>query len=201
MLVFWKEALVVFAVPKTGTQALYGELGDIADIAYRNPPELKHMTVAKFDRWLYPTLKRNGLGDLTSVAVMREPRDWLGSWFRYRSRPALDGRAVSTKGLSFDDFVRAYLSPDPPPFAALGTQARFLCGDGEAPQVSRVFRYDALPAFYGFLSERLGRPVSPARVNVSPERSLTLAPSLTRRLQEKCQKDFEIWEALSGAPA
>jgi hypothetical protein len=60
------------------------------------------------------------------MAIMREPVDWLSSWYRYRSRPALAGQQQSTSDMDFDTFVEAWLSEAPPVFAQIGRQSRFL---------------------------------------------------------------------------
>ena len=41
------------------------------------------------------------------VALMREPVDWLGSWYRYRQRDGMARPQNSTREISFDAFVRA----------------------------------------------------------------------------------------------
>jgi len=39
---------------------------------------------------------------------MREPISWLGSWYRFRQRPHLDGRPASTKDMSFDELCATF---------------------------------------------------------------------------------------------
>ena len=53
-------------------------------------------------------------GPFTVIGVMREPRDWLGSWYRYRQRPGIPDKRRSTAGMSFDAFVEAYCTEKPP---------------------------------------------------------------------------------------
>jgi hypothetical protein len=108
MLVFWKAKLVLLAVPKTGTTALEAAFGPWADGAFFNPPRLKHMTLRRYRRQLAPILAQDG-PPLEVMAVMREPVDWLSSWYRYRTRPELGTRPQSTAGLSFGDFALAWL--------------------------------------------------------------------------------------------
>jgi hypothetical protein len=57
MLVFWKARLVLLAVPKTGTTALEAAFGPLADMAFLNPPRLKHMTLRRYRRQLAPILE------------------------------------------------------------------------------------------------------------------------------------------------
>ncbi|WP_179379552.1 gamma-glutamyl kinase [Jannaschia marina] len=194
MLIFWKARLVVFAVPKTGTTALEEALAPVADAAIVNPPGLKHCTVRKYRRELAPFFEQKGRRPLETLAVMREPVDWLGSWFRYRARPGLDGQPNSTAGMSFDAFVEAYLSEDPPPFARVGSQATFLEGG-----VDHLFRHDDQPRLIRFLEDRLEREIQLGRANVSPEGATDLSPALAARLRTDRAADFALWESLQGA--
>lgn len=193
MLIFWKARLVLLSVPKTGTTALEQALADAADIAVTGPPGLKHCTVRKYRRELARFVERGGDRPMELVAAIREPISWLGSWYRYRTRPALKGHENSTAGLTFDEFVTAYLSDAPPPFARVGSQARFLEGG-----IDHLFRYEETGALAGFLADRLGLPVDPDRVNVSPGGRTPLSTDLDAQLRKARRADFDLWDKLSA---
>lgn len=192
MLVFWKQRLILLAVPKTGTTALEAALAPMADAAIMNPPGLKHCNVRKYRRELSDFFEQKGRRPLDLVAVMREPEDWLGSWFRYRQRASLIGQPNSTAGMGFDAFVTAYLSSEPPDFAQVGAQAKFLQGG-----VNHLFRYDRPDDFLAFLTERLGPLPDFARRNVSPPGSTNLSEPLRDRLRLERADDFALWRSLS----
>ena len=189
MLIFWKARLAILAVPKTGTTAIEQALAPMADAAILNPPGLKHCTVRKYRRELSDFFEQKGRRPLELVAVMREPVSWLGSWYRYRSRPELDGQPNSTAGMDFDSFVEAYLSESPPDFARIGAQATFLEGG-----VDHLFRYDRQSALLEFLQERLGGEIVLPRANVSPDGVTTVSPRLRARLKQERADDFALWE-------
>ncbi|MGB3408115.1 MAG: gamma-glutamyl kinase [Jannaschia sp.] len=193
MLVFWKQHLVILATPKTGTTALEAALAPLADAAIVNPPGLKHCTVQKYRRELSGFFEQKGRRPMQLVAVMREPVDWLGSWYRYRSRADLDGQPNSTAGMTFDDFIGAYLSDPQPDPARVGAQARFLEGG-----VDHLFRHDRQDDLLRFLAERLG-PLPPfERRNVSPRGDLSLSPAMEVRLRTERAEDFALWAGLGG---
>ena len=80
-----------------------------------------------------------------SFCVMRNPTDWVFSWFRFRQRDALKnpnhpGASNYTGDISFDEFVAAYLQKEnKPDFANITTQRNFfLMADGSIG-VDRVF--------------------------------------------------------------
>lgn len=195
MLVFARERLVVLAVPKTGTTALAEALAPQASMVVNDPPELKHASLRRYSRLFRPMLQRF-VGEMEILAVMREPESWLGSWYRFRQRLALDGDPKSTAGLSFEDFVRAYISDPRPSYAQLGSQAEFLAPRPDGLKVDWLFRYEAPDALHDFLETRLGvRPEPPLR-NVSPQAPLVLEPETRAALRTRLKADFDLWETL-----
>ena len=161
MMVFWTAGIVVLSVPRTGTHAWQAMLGAEADMIIRHPPEAKHMRAERFENRLRPLFERGGRRRLETVAVIREPLDWRASWYRYRARPALDGKPNSTAGVGFAAFLEETLSPDPPPRARIGRQSRFVSDSAGNVIVDHLFAYEDQPALAAFLSHRLGRQIDP----------------------------------------
>lgn len=194
MLVFVKEKLVILAVPKTGTTALSAALASRASLVLRSPPQLKHTTTRRYQRFLRPFLMQNTDDTLEVMAMVRHPVDWLGSWYRYRTRDALVGHQKSTRGISFDDFVLEYCKGKPAPFAAVGSQNRFVhASDGELG-VDHLFQYEAQDQAIAFLTDRLGIAIDLPQRNVSPEMTLVLSPDVAAKLREKRAEEFDVWE-------
>ena len=169
MLVFWRERLVLFAVPKTGTTALEGALAPRAAPVLRDPPELKHAPMYRYHRFVRPMLEAAGGSAFETIAVVREPVDWLRSWYRYRARADLAQHPNSTRGLSFDEFVTGYLKGKPPACSNVGSQARFVAPPPGAEGITHLFRYEAQERLLAFLGERLGEPIALRRLNASPQ--------------------------------
>ncbi len=196
MLVFLKENLVLLSVPKTGTTAYMDALKDHADIVVANPPELKHAPVFRYNRWFRPMFDKIFDKQPELVAVMREPVSWLGSWYRYRQRPYLDGKPTSTKDISFDDFVLDYCRGKQPPYANVGSQAKFLEPQPNGCKVSHLFRYEALENYRLFLQERLKVELAPKQKNVSQSADLTLNADVEAVLRRKYAPEFELYNSI-----
>lgn len=195
MLVFWKERLVFLAVPKTGTTALEGALAPRAALVLRDPPTLKHAPLYRYRRFVEPLLAAGGGEGFETVAVVREPVSWLSSWYRYRHRDDLVGHPNSTRGVSFDDFVREYARGKPAPYAALGSQARFVCDAEGRVGVTHLFRYEEPERTMAFLAERLGAlSADLPRLNVSPAMEVTLSEETRDILRRKRAEEFSVWE-------
>ncbi len=194
MIVSFRARLAVLALPKTGTTALESVLASRSDIAMTGDPKFKHMRLRRFERDIRPLLNASGFEDIETLAVIREPVDWLGSWYRYRTRPVLLGTPRSTAAISFNAFVEAYLSDDPPVFARVGRPSRFLEPTPSGRAVTHLMRYDRPEALFALLSDRFGFDVAPARENVSPTLPLQLDPGLRRRLELEMARDFELYD-------
>ena len=136
------------------------------------------------------------LGRFTVVALMREPTDWLGSWYRYRQREGTDP-GKSTRGMTFDAFVRAWCSDPRPDFADVGSQERFL-RPRQGVGVDRLFRYEEIETFVDFLEDRLGCEIILPRLNVSPAGATELTPETRALLKEAAADDYAMYETLQG---
>lgn len=200
MLVFWKERLAFLAVPKTGTTAIENALSGRASVVVRDPPELKHTPAYRFERFVLPYFQTIDQEPFETMAVIRHPVDWLGSWYRYRSRPALSGMANSTEAVSFDDFVLEYCRGKPKPFANVGSQARFVQDKTGECGITHLFRYEDQAGVVAFLEDRLQVRLDLQRVNVSPIRPMSLSPEVLAHLQAKRPEEFAIWDK-AGRPA
>jgi len=196
MLVFWDQRIVFLATPKTGSTAIGMALESLASVSVQRPPVLKHTTVQRFHRFVGPYLKAASGHDFTTVALMREPVDWLGSWYRFRQREDLLDGTASTRGMSFDAFANAYCDAPQPGFANVGSQARFLTPEGRLP-VDRIFCYERIGTFVDFLEDRLGCEIILPRVNVSPMADMALEPATRARLAQTMARDMALHATLA----
>jgi hypothetical protein len=194
VLVFWDQRLAFLATPKTGSTAIAAALDSLAAVSIQRPPLLKHTTVHRYRRFIGPYLEAASKDTFTVVALMREPRDWLGSWYRFRQREGTEP-AKSTAGVSFDAFVRAWCSDPRPDFADVGSQGRFL-RPRQGVGVDRLFRYEEIESFVHFLEDRLNCEIILPRLNVSPLGATDLSPETEALLHQTAQEDFDLYNTL-----
>ena len=194
MMVFYKERLAFLSVPKTGSTAYQDALRNRADLLVTEPPEIKHATLRAFNRFVQPMFTQFCDADLEVMAVMRHPISWLGSWWRYRQRPFMEGHPNATHGISFDEFVTAYLKGKKPTFANVGNQAKFLEPNNNGVKVAHLFRYEQQDQILAFLNERLGIEIETEKMNVSPSMPVELSPEVEEKYRRKFSADFEIYD-------
>jgi hypothetical protein len=207
MLIFWPQRLVLLATPKTGTTSLEAALESLADVAVLRPSALKHTTARAYRDHLAPYLEAAAGGPFRVVAMMREPADWLGSWYRARLRESEEeddhGRtgplAPATDGClaSFAAFVEAHLSDTPPAPADVGAQTEFLGDAAGGLAADHVFRYDRFEDFTDFLESELDCELILPRLNASPARDVTLPGLLAARLRAARVADFALYDSLA----
>ena len=198
VLVFFKQSIVLLAVPKTGTTAYSEALADLATMRITDPPVLKHAPLYRYQRFIRPLLEDVAGRRMETVAVVREPIDWLGSWWRYRRRPDLPDPQTSTAGIEFDAFVEGYCRAERPAWADVGSQARFVTGKDGRIGVDRLFAYEDRARLDAFLSDRLGRTVRMERRNASDGGTPALSPRTKGELRRQAAADFEVWSIAGG---
>lgn len=194
MLVFSKEKLVFLSVPKTGSTAYEAALGPHAAMVVRDPPELKHAPVFRYNRFFRPALEKFLGEGFDILAVMREPIDWLGSWYRYRRRPGMETTRMSTHDVSFDEFVTAYMKGDRPAFAQVGSQAKFLEPQKNGTAVTHLFRYEDQAGLSAFLQNRLSSTFETDKMNSSPHLDTALSAGVEARYRRKFAAEYMLYD-------
>ena len=193
MLIFWDQRLVFLATPKAGSTAVEVALEPLASLAVQRPPEMKHVNAARFHHHIHPWLSGMTADHFTTVALMREPVEWLRSWYRFYLRDEQD--AETPDNSRFEDFVRLYLAHPESVTQGIGTQSAFLTA-GDAP-VDRIFRYEDMAAFTHFLDEWLDCAINLPRINVPPSADVTLSPATEAELRQALAPDFRLYATLS----
>lgn len=201
MLIFFKARIVLFAVEKTATSALQDALKGEADLKFLHVDTKleKHMSFVDYKTLVEPVVLQQVNGPLDYVGVFREPVSWLNSWYRYRMRDADAGTPQSTRGISFEQFVRDYcLQPwARPPHVWINSQSRRVCDAEGNVGVNKLFRYEDMAGLVRFLEDRLGHPIKVNRVNVSPvSQDATLSDEVLDLYRRTFARDFEIYESL-----
>lgn len=184
---------MLFAVPKTGSSALESALRPRCSIDLRGPPDVRHTNSGRFAESWGPFLEKRLGANPTSVAILREPVSRLASWYRYRHGRQFQGTENGIKDISFDDFIAASLSDDPPVWARIGSQDRFCLDSHDRPRITDLFTYETLPMAVAFLERKLGGAIDLPQRNVSPKVATPLRADLLAALQERRAREFRFY--------
>lgn len=199
MLIFLDKKLVILANPKTATSALERAISQAASIIVSKPPKMKHATVKEFGKYMEPFIGETDLSLFETCALIREPIDWLGSWYRFRHRENAKKKGKSTSDISFDEFALAACQDLPPDFARMKNQTDFL-----APRpnlsVKHIFCYDEIDKFVEFISARIDRKIVLDKVNVSPVKAVSiLSDEVENEFRKKFEADFVLYSRVKNA--
>ena len=197
MLIFWDQRLVFLATPKTGSTAVEVALESLASVSMQRPAALKHLPARDYSAHFGPLLHSSAGGRFTTVALMREPLDWLRSWYRFLQRDDSESPDHPMRGRSFDTFAADYAAENCPPHARIAGQAEFLCDAQGAPLVDRIFRYEDISAFVHFLEDQLDCALTLPRVNVPPAADVALSAKSEAALRARMAADFALYTTLS----
>ncbi len=138
---------------------------------------------------------------IESFCLVREPIDWVFSWYRFRQRDELKdinhiGYKSSTAYLSFNEFVDGVLqNPKRKPFN-IRNQRCHLEIDGYVG-VDRVFDFNRMDLVQKYLSEKIGQQIELPVKNVSPKREFELDSSLEGELKDRFEEDISFYRKVS----
>lgn len=194
MLIFWDQRLVFLATPKAGSTAIAMALESLATTSIQRPALMKHTDIATFHRHVGPWLTAQAGESFTTIALMREPVEWLRSWYRFRLRDDMDDPLHHMDGVSFASFAGAYAAKGGQESLGIGNQAEFLRRDGHI--VDRIFRYENIGSFVEFLEDRLDCAVELPRANVPPAVDVELSAEQEQELRVAMQADLDLYATL-----
>ncbi len=201
MMVSVVNRFVFFSVPKCASTSIEAVIAPHCEIVFQKNPLVKHLRPQQFRKWVAPfLLSRGWLSDeLETFCLIREPADWLNSWYRYRSRENLSVKTNPrhrnyTGDITFREFVAAYLQEDQPAFAKVGSQANFVkLGDGSYG-VKYLFDFERTDLVSEFLSEKLGQKVVIPRKNVSPDKASDIPDDVRQLIRAQLMSDYQLYD-------
>ena len=146
-----------------------------SEIAFLERPAFRHTNYREYSQYLQPYLSEKARDNhIETICLIREPLSWLDSWYRFRARgelrdPHHPNHKNSTFGIQFSDFIEAYMLPDPPPFADVGSQFDFVKDHKGEVGVETIFQYENIGHFVEYMSHRIGVELTIKTMNVSPK--------------------------------
>lgn len=205
MLISNAKKFVFIETPKTASTSMRALLSEFED---EDHDFAKHMAAKHFLLEVGP----NRWNDYYSFAVMREPVDWLHSWYKFwRGRAKanqLNKDRACILEMDFEEFVEQAAQHSPKePFGSIGMQTNRFCSPGtSSPMVTRLMCYDRLSSEWESLKRELLLPELKAlpKRNVSKDDSILpeLGKATRTIVKKRWAVDFDVYEQLeSGSPS
>lgn len=193
MLISISKKLTFLAMPKAASTSIELALAPHCDIAFKNNPRVKHIRYRRYKRFILPYIDQSGFGPLKTTCLFREPTEWLFSWYRYRSRDKIKDKPQSTADMTFDEFVRRYMT-DEETVSDIGRTYRFVMNNDGSIGVDYIFRYENLNEYMNFLESRFEQKFKLEHLNKSPQRDFDLSRKLKTQLEEYLSPEYDIYE-------
>lgn len=207
MLALPVHGFVLLSLTKCGSTSLEDvrALRNRARVALRHEAPLKHATYAQFEQYVEPLLAIGGWAreDYEVAVLVRDPLDWLVSWWRFRSRAELleDGRRHRWVGdLGFEEFADGFLDGRLADDPVDVRPSAFVADRAGRVGVDRVFALGRPDLWHPWLEERLGTTIEVPRRNESTERrGPGLVPEVEARLRARMADDQALWDRVADA--
>jgi hypothetical protein len=187
-------------MPKCASTSIESAISKFCNIKYSGHPKLKHINSKVFSEQILTIhQKLVPSSKIESFCLMRDPLEWVRSWYRYRARdelksPKHPNHKHYTGNISYREFIQEYTSKEKrAPFATLSTQYQFVSLNKDKIGVDHIIPMDNFDLVSSFLSEKIGRKIKIPNKNTSPKIPAPLEPDLERKLHKHLEKDLILY--------
>jgi len=196
-----RHGFAFLCMPKCASSSIESAIAEHCNINFSGNDRFKHINAQDFQTFVMGYLRKVQRHlQMTTFCLMRDPVDWLFSWYRYRQRKDLQDPDHPfahnyTGNISFDQFAMAFMERDErPSYANLPTQGDFLLLDNGAVGVDCVYSMERIDLVADFLSERIGSPIDLPHKNRAPGMPMELSPAVNNSLQRYLSRDLELFQ-------
>lgn len=196
MLISTQKMFIFVANTKAASTSIEAVLMPFADIRHGGDPRRKHVSLHETQR-LYPKVfaqPGQAPDDFFRFGVMREPLDWIGSWFRYRK-----GNKVESPLPAEMDFAAFWAKADWN--IRRGDGSRYLqrdmfCAPDGRVLADMIIPYHDLDAVFARICTALGMTGPLPRHNVSRVKTHTIPETLETELRDYYAEDYALFSQL-----
>jgi len=199
MLIGVRRSFIFVANTKTASTSIEFMMAQYAEIMRAGSPERKHMKLRDVckEYWFLFDRPDQPLSRYFKFGVMREPIDWILSWYRYRK-----GNQVSSRIPRDMSFAEFWAQKDWNIIRADGSkylqQDLFVGADG-AVLADVIIPYAELTPMMEIICKGLNIPLNLNRQNVSSISGLDtpLDPMLVQEMREFYAPDYALFDRLN----
>jgi hypothetical protein len=193
-----RNRFIFIANSKAASTSLERALTPHAEIQRAGGPKRKHIPMDRVLKAYDFLFQQPGYGPdaFFKFAVMREPVDWLASWYRYRVGNDV-GSAID-RSMSFAEFWERNDWNITRKDGSRNLQRDFMCDAGGRPLVDYIIRYDRLGPEFAEVCAGLGIRAELPDLNVSRiGRGEDVIPSeLRATVADHFAEDYALFERI-----
>jgi hypothetical protein len=205
MMASLRFGFIVMSMPKCASTSLQQALTPVCDVRFKD--HMKHIDFAFIESWVLPMLRARRAPapfDPRIFCLMREPIDWLYSWYRYSwdedGAPKAGRGATAPAFPDFAAFLQAYFSPKPPRVGGVLRQSDFLRGRDGQPGRIELFRFESHHRMIEELERLGGQPLEVKVTNQSrARRDEDFAGIDMAVLRARLASEYAIYDAIPAA--
>ena len=208
MRISFRHKYVMFDVPKSASTSINFALRHVSECILDGNGGVKHMTVADYEEYLEPFLKkRSGLDAniLERIAVVREPFDMLASYYKYLRRSGVEkaghvDHMRNTYNMSFSDFLKGVCGGETKRFVVTRSSSFILNPRGKIG-IDLLFSFERLDDLAKHLSSKVGQNIEIPMKNVSKQQDIgPVKQVLLDRVRDVFENDFILYDAIMRKP-
>lgn len=198
----------MFDVPKSASTSINFALRHASECVLDGSGGVKHMTVADYEEYFEPFLKkRSGLdtSTLERIAVVREPFDMLASYYKYLRRSGVEraghvDHLRNTCNMSFSDFLEDVCGGEAKKFVVTRPSSFILNSRGTVG-IDLLFSFERLDDLAKYLSSKIEQRVEIPMKNISVQQDIgPVKQVLLDRVRNVFENDFILYDAIMRKP-
>lgn len=208
MRISFRHKYMMFDVPKSASTSINFALQHVSECILDGNGGVKHMTVADYEEYLEPFLKKRSGMDISTlerIAVVREPFDMLASYYKYRRRPGVESashvdHSRNTCGVSFSAFLEGVCEKEGKRYAVTRPSS-FILDPSKKVGIDLLFSFERLDALAKYLTSKTGQKIEIPRRNVSAQLDIgSVERGLLDRVRNVFENDFILYDAIMRSP-
>ena len=202
MLISVYKRFVFIANTKTASTSIEAALLTHSEIARLGTPARKHIRLAETLRTYHFLFGQEKFAPdrFFKFGVMREPLDWIHSWYRYRRGNKVD--KPLPQEMSFEDFWAARDWNIVSPKGKKKLQRDLFVGADGQVAADVIIPYTQLDAMFPEICDLLDVSAPLPRQNVSQlQEPLDIAPALVDEMRAFYAEDYALWNRLEALNA
>lgn len=186
-------------MPKCASTSIEEAISSYCSINFSVHPALKHINAKNFRKYvlsyhnlLIPDKK------IETFCLIREPVDWVYSWYRFRTRddlknPAHPNHNNYTGNISFAQFINDLVDKKDVPYVNIGSQSQFIKLDNGSIGIDNIFPIERMDLVRNFLSKKIGKEINIPVRNVAPKIDFNVSQSDLYKLKEIYISDIDLY--------